>query len=111
MSISQMLFSFEGRMLRSKFWLVVAPLIVLDIVLRVELDHTDNIVEIGLILLLGLSTMWIGLAAYAKRWHDLNRSGVMTLLMLIPLFNILVFLYLGFAPGTSGTNKYDNGVV
>lgn len=111
MSISQMLFSFEGRMLRSKFWLIVAPLIALDIVLRVELDHTDNVVEISLILLLALSTMWIGLAAYVKRWHDLNRSGMMTLLMLIPLFNILVLLYLGFAPGTSGTNKYGNGVV
>lgn len=42
----------------------------------------------------------------AKRLHDLNKSAVYMTLYVIPLINILFFLYLCLAKGTSGENKY-----
>lgn len=42
----------------------------------------------------------------AKRLHDLNKSAVYMTLYVIPFINILFFLYLCLAKGTSGENKY-----
>ena len=41
-----------------------------------------------------------------RRLNDLDFSGWLGLLMLIPLLNILCGLYLLFAPGSSGNNRY-----
>jgi uncharacterized membrane protein YhaH (DUF805 family) len=65
----------------------------------------------------GIVTMIIMIVAYimllvtslfimVKRMHDVNRSGWMLLLLLIPLVNIILGLYMLFAPGTDGDNKY-----
>lgn len=45
---------------------------------------------------------------HARRWHDLGRSGWLTLLFLIPLIDIGVLLYLLFAPGDEEEYKYGN---
>ena len=49
---------------------------------------------------------WIQIAAYVKRWHDLGKSAWFALTLLIPLINVLIILYLGFAPGQKGSNAY-----
>lgn len=41
-----------------------------------------------------------------KRLHDVNLSGWFALLILIPSINFIFFLYLLFAGGTIGMNKY-----
>jgi uncharacterized membrane protein YhaH (DUF805 family) len=41
-----------------------------------------------------------------KRLHDVNRSGWLLLLLLVPLINIILGLYLLFAPGTDGPNNF-----
>ena len=41
-----------------------------------------------------------------RRLHDLNQSGWMALLLIVPLVNIAFALYLIFAPGTQGQNNY-----
>ena len=41
-----------------------------------------------------------------RRLHDLNRSGWWSLLLIIPLLNLLFALYLMFGPGTAGSNQY-----
>lgn len=47
-----------------------------------------------------------GVFIMIKRFHDLNRSGWLSLLMLIPLVNLIVGLLLLFAPGKSEVNNY-----
>jgi uncharacterized membrane protein YhaH (DUF805 family) len=42
----------------------------------------------------------------ARRLHDLNSSGWLALLLLIPVINLLFVLYLLFAPGSKGANDY-----
>ena len=41
-----------------------------------------------------------------KRLHDLNWSGWISLLSVVPFINIVLGLILLFAPGNSGPNKY-----
>lgn len=41
-----------------------------------------------------------------RRLNDLNRSGWLCLLMMVPYLNILFGLYLMFAPGDEGYNDY-----
>jgi uncharacterized membrane protein YhaH (DUF805 family) len=61
------------------------------------------------ILLLGLlyvMTVGASLVLFVRRLHDLDRSGWMSLLLLIPLVNVALSLYATFAPGTSGPNRF-----
>lgn len=41
-----------------------------------------------------------------RRLNDLNHSGWLSLLLLIPLVNVVLALYLLFWPGTKGRNDY-----
>jgi len=41
-----------------------------------------------------------------QRLHDLDKSGWLSLLSLVPLVNIALTVYLLFAPGTQGANNY-----
>lgn len=43
-----------------------------------------------------------------KRLHDVNLSGWVYLVTLIPVINVLIALYLLFAPGTEGQNNFGN---
>lgn len=41
-----------------------------------------------------------------RRLNDLNQSGWLSLLLLVPLLNLIFALYVLFAPGTQGSNNY-----
>lgn len=41
-----------------------------------------------------------------RRLHDLNQSGWLSLLLLVPLVNVLFMLYVMIAPGTRGSNNF-----
>jgi uncharacterized membrane protein YhaH (DUF805 family) len=104
MSIGDILFSFEGRVRRTTFWMVIIPLFLIGMGGNVLILINNELA--GLAVLLAIPIVWINLAIYVKRWHDLNMSGWMTLTLFIPFVNLLLALFLGLAPGTSGPNKY-----
>ncbi|MBI2512119.1 MAG: DUF805 domain-containing protein [Opitutae bacterium] len=62
----------------------------------------------GLIAMPGLIAIGlVSLAAQVKRWHDLDRSGWMVLVSLVPIVGFLVNLIcLGFLRGTAGANRF-----
>lgn len=41
-----------------------------------------------------------------RRLNDLDRTGWLSLLLLVPLLNLVMALYLMFWPGTAGSNRY-----
>lgn len=41
-----------------------------------------------------------------KRLHDLDKSGWLSVLMIVPLVNLILVLFLLFARGTPGGNRY-----
>ena len=54
---------------------------------------------VSIVLSFILIGIYTEIVAFIRRWHDLGKSGWFTLLMLIPLVNFLVLLYLLFASG------------
>ncbi len=70
---------------------------------------------IALIVLLpiGILLFVMQLDIFAKRWHDLGRSGWWTLLTFIPFIGSIIafalFIYLGVAQGQAEDNQYGPG--
>jgi uncharacterized membrane protein YhaH (DUF805 family) len=99
---------FTGRAARSEYWywtlfrvLLIGGISILAIVARVNM----------LLALLGLE--WLGmllpsLAVAVRRLHDVNCSGWLLLIVVIPFGGLLLFV-LACVPGTQGGNKYGPG--
>lgn len=118
--MQSLLFSFQGRINRAKFWLIhVGMWVVMAVAFGVLLGgaalsgdpeaamRSAGTVP-GLILVAVYVVMvWVGLAAGVKRWHDRNKSGWWILIALVPVIGGLWYLIeCGFLPGTAGPNTY-----
>ena len=105
--------TFKGRFSRGQFWrywlgallglvllsLIGAGLSQLGLAARV----VGRIIWVAGL----LGAAWLSAATQVKRWHDLNRSGWMILIIFIPLVGFLASLIcLGFLRGTPGTNRF-----
>jgi nitrate/nitrite transporter NarK len=56
-----------------------------------------------------LVVTWIAIALQLKRWHDLEKSGWLVLINLVPVVGtVLSLLVLGFRKGVTGSNKFGN---
>ena len=101
---------FDGRIGREVFWLGNIFLVaVLAVVLRPSVDPETGQVALhsgGLGVMLIIAAMISSLAIGAKRLHDVNASGLLAALLLVPLVSVLVTVALGLVPGTAGPNKY-----
>ena len=67
------------------------------------------------LLLLGVSILMIPLtisasvysfSLYARRLHDLDKTGWFSLLHFVPFLNLILFIYLYFTKGTTGPNQF-----
>lgn len=115
-----LLFSFEGRVNRAKFWLVNIGLAVVQAIvfglaggasLMSEDPANMTMPSLGLssvvCLLVFIAIFWAGLAIAVKRWHDRNKSGWWVLIAFVPVIGGLWYLIeCGFLPGTTGANSY-----
>lgn len=108
MPLGKILFSFEGRINRAKYWLygVLFLTVIFALILGIfylALGTNGLIVGyiIGLILLI-----WSGLAIAVKRCHDRGRSGYFVLVGFIPIVDLWYIAEVGFMRGTIGPNKY-----
>ncbi|MCP3976450.1 MAG: DUF805 domain-containing protein [bacterium] len=118
MSVSDVLFSFEGRIPRRVFWAAtlachaIAPiLIVLSWMLAgtilMEAPVVGILLGVALTLIVSCANVWVSLAVAVKRWHDLDKSGVWVLIVLIPIAGgIWALVETGCLRGTYGRNQY-----
>lgn len=60
-------------------------------------------VMLGLVYIPFIAMFWI---LMIQRLHDLDKSGWMSLLMLVPLVNFVVAIYMMCWSGTQGTNRF-----
>jgi len=94
-SYSDILFSFEGRINRAKYWgYAVVVWIGMGIIL-----WTSYFIAVLLVI-------WPSIALGVKRCHDRNRSGWFMILSLIPILNFWYLIEIGFLRGTEGPNDY-----
>lgn len=110
MSFQQILFSTQGRVPRSVYWiyhLSYLGIYIISIVLDSLFEPYNSSQSLGcfgfITLIFGVIT---NLAILIKRCHDRNRSGWFLLLSIIPFFNIWVWVELAFLGGTQGPNDY-----
>jgi uncharacterized membrane protein YhaH (DUF805 family) len=107
MHIVEILFSLEGRINRLQFWLALLAIAIVSSALfiagRDVYAFGSQICRLAGVLLFCLVLFffwWTIIAVSIKRWLDMNLSGFMTLLWLIPFVGpIIVILWLGFGPG------------
>ena len=92
-------FSFEGRIRRTEFGLSMILYFCAALFINMILESTGDISLILLFVYIPL--LWFLWAQGAKRCHDLGNSGWY---QIIPFYS----LWMLFAPGESGENKYGN---
>ena len=116
-----LLFSFQGRVNRAKFWLVHLGIFVVEAIVLSLMGGTAAIISgdyeqiivvsggaTGVVWsIVGVLAFWISLAAGVKRWHDRNKSGWWMLIIFVPVIGSLWYLIeCGFLKGTTGPNTY-----
>jgi len=106
-SLTWLLFSFDGRITRTQLWSVWFCLLALMIPLyTIAILLSEDLFNLVVLLSL-IPTAWIGLALEVKRWHDLGKSGFWFFIGLVPYIGGLIKLVmLGFFP-SDGPNEYD----
>jgi uncharacterized membrane protein YhaH (DUF805 family) len=107
-SFSWIMFSFDGRVNRTVYWLyniLILNVVYWGIFLLFSLIGGDNGSIVGYIIA-SLVVIWSTLAISVKRCHDRGRPGVFVLLALIPLVNIWYLIEVAFLAGTDGPNQY-----
>jgi uncharacterized membrane protein YhaH (DUF805 family) len=116
MTVGQALFSFQGRMSRRDYWLkgflILLPLGIFNNILAYGVDNDG---ARALAMIIGVASIWPGLALVVKRLHDRNRSGWFAATLLIPLANIVFMIWIlievWFLRGTIGTNRFGDDPV
>jgi uncharacterized membrane protein YhaH (DUF805 family) len=119
--------SFQGRISRQPFWLGVLALFivqwvaslilgsVLGVSMMAQVDPNmtpeqamaQSMSGMGPLLIISLIFLYPALAIYTKRWHDRNKSGWWSLILIVPVIGIIWFLVeCGFLRGTDGSNDY-----
>ena len=100
---------FDGRSRRKEFWMFF----VYNLIISVVFSILSGIPIIGFLFrivsgFLGLAIFVVSLAVGVRRLHDTNRSGLMWLLVLIPLVGIIIVIVFWAQEGNSGSNKYGS---
>lgn len=107
--LKDLLFSFEGRIRRTDWWLAVLVSFGIVIVASIIAGVLANVMGEAVIVILVLAyipLIWIGIATAAKRMHDHGKSGWFQLIGLIPFVGIYIFILCGCMRGNVGANAY-----
>jgi uncharacterized membrane protein YhaH (DUF805 family) len=112
----QFLFSFDGRIRRTNYWLgaigsglVYGVIAGICLTLGIMMSHGQGPGIIGVVLyvIVLFFAVWTGLALQIKRWHDRDKSWVWIFISFIPLIGaIWALVECGFMDGTQGPNRF-----
>ena len=118
--MADLLFGFQGRANRAKFWLVALAILVVEVILfgaifggaAMSGDPERMAAAMGpvasiVVFIFVVVATWISIAVAVKRYHDRNKSGWWVLIVFVPIFGGLWYLIeCGFLRGTAGPNNY-----
>ena len=120
--MKDLLFSFNGRINRAKFWLGTVCLIVVYVILAIISSVTMAPMTVSqsgqvqgggmgivgiIVLIIYIAMIWPSVALGVKRFHDRDKSGWWVLISLVPIIGGLWYLIeCGFLECTKGPNKF-----
>jgi uncharacterized membrane protein YhaH (DUF805 family) len=99
---------FNGRARRQELWMFILFNLIFSIVINI-IDKFATVPMMGFGLIGVLYSLFIlipSLAVWVRRLHDINKSGWMILVGLIPLVGAIWLIVLGATDGTPGENEY-----
>ncbi|WP_052417453.1 DUF805 domain-containing protein [Cellvibrio mixtus] len=103
-------FSPSSRINRLRYWahsmLFTLAVIGLFIVVGLIAAFASQTLAIGLGIIIYIAMIVFSFILVIQRLHDLNKTGWMSLLLIIPLANIYLLVLLIFFKGTEGRNNY-----
>jgi uncharacterized membrane protein YhaH (DUF805 family) len=104
----QLLFSFQGRISRGSYWIAWAIYLAANILVSIlGTKVLEGDTGGPVILLVWLIIAYSSVAVAAKRWHDRDKSGWWSLIILIPIAGLFwMIVENGFLPGTFGPNRF-----
>jgi uncharacterized membrane protein YhaH (DUF805 family) len=107
MDVFRALFGFRGRLNRTQYAAVFFVAYVGPLVFLIAYESSIGEVRGGLAYLaLVIFMMWMQLSALAKRFHDIEQSGWMSLLLFVPILGLFAPPVMLFMRGTDGPNAY-----
>ena len=95
---------FSGRATRPEYWWFALLCVVAPYAVQLVLGYW-----LGLIVSLAL--MLPSLAAGARRLHDINKTGWLQLVWLVPVLGWAFMIYLLVQPTVAGSNQYGEAPV
>lgn len=103
---------FSGRARRTEYWMFVLFNFIFGLV-AIALDNVLGIAinNIGYGPIYGIYTLAVlipGLAVSVRRLHDVGKSGLMLLIILIPLIGVIWLLILSLTDSQPGTNQWGS---
>mgnify|MGYP000449878171 FL=1 len=104
-------FTAKGRASRSEYWffqlffiILSAPVMVID-----ENSTNDTYLILLIISFVAILILFIpNICVSIRRLHDLNKTGWLVLLSLIPFIGGLILFVMLIAKGTEGKNRFGN---
>ncbi len=91
---------FSGRAKRPEYWWFTLFCVVVSLLLEIVGSYVSWAFS--------LVTMLPSLAVGARRLHDMNKSGWMQLLWLIPVFGWIYLIYVLAQPGDATDNQHGS---
>ncbi len=91
---------FNGRAKRPEYWWFTLFCFVVDVMLEYVSSPVSWI--------LSLATLLPSLAVGSRRLHDMNKSGWLLLIGIIPILGWIYLIYLLAQPGYAGDNQYGS---
>ena len=102
--------SLEGRIGRQSYWMGALAIFVITLVAALIDVMLGTMNESGVGIFSGIASLvmiYPSIVLYAKRWHDRNKSGWWTLILLVPVIGGLwMLIECGFLKGTDGPNRF-----
>ena len=106
MELLNEIFTTEGRLNRWRYLKYQVTLALIPSLVGFFVSSTDSVLLTVPAGILSIAASVGGIMLAIRRLHDLDKSGLMLLLVLIPLIDIILLLYLWLAPGTVGRNRF-----
>ena len=97
---------FTGRASRKEYWFFV----LFNLIIAYCIGYISGVLGLGNLLghIYSLVVLLPGIALAVRRLHDINCSGWLFLIILIPLIGALLLILDFVKKGTDGPNKYGN---
>ena len=106
--------TFSGRASRSEYWWwVLVNGIVITLFYAAAIFSAINEAEVGLMIVQGFASIWLlatlvpAWALIARRLHDINLSGWLALLVLIPFFGAIVIIVFAVMDAKPEGQRFD----